>query len=161
MCIRDRQKAQPFLDALEIASERVRAFVNSILIRGQETQEHKHPAQKLSLIHIWHAHRSCTLLIVFRARSVPGNSVSQMPAAPFLPVCLSRGYRYSSSYRQGLHPRLFPRRARLWHRKAADCGFHGQLSDILPQEQGRSYTSWKTGWPHLWCYGTALSLIHI
>ena len=41
-----KQKAQPFLDALEIASERVRAFINSILIRGKETQEHKHPAQK-------------------------------------------------------------------------------------------------------------------
>ena len=38
-----KQKAQPFLDALEIASERVRAFINSILIRGKETQEHKHP----------------------------------------------------------------------------------------------------------------------
>lgn len=41
-----KQKAQPFLDALEIASEKVRAFINSILIRGKETQEHKHPAQK-------------------------------------------------------------------------------------------------------------------
>ena len=41
-----KQKAQPFLDALEIASERVRAFINSILIRGKKTQEHKHPAQK-------------------------------------------------------------------------------------------------------------------
>ena len=41
-----KKKAQPFLDALEIASERVRAFINSILIRGKETQEHKHPAQK-------------------------------------------------------------------------------------------------------------------
>ena len=41
-----KQKAQPFLDALEIASERVRAFINSILIRGKETQEHKHPARK-------------------------------------------------------------------------------------------------------------------
>ena len=30
-----KQKAQPFLDALEIASERVRAFINSILIRGK------------------------------------------------------------------------------------------------------------------------------
>ena len=29
-----KQKAQPFLDALEIASERVRAFINSILIMG-------------------------------------------------------------------------------------------------------------------------------
>ena len=41
-----KQKAQPFLDALEIASERVRAFINSILIRGKETQEHEHPAWK-------------------------------------------------------------------------------------------------------------------
>ena len=41
-----KQKAQPFLDALEIASERVRAFINSILIRGKKTQEHKHPDRK-------------------------------------------------------------------------------------------------------------------
>ena len=41
-----KQKAQPFLDALEIASERVRAFINSILIRGKQTQEHEHPARK-------------------------------------------------------------------------------------------------------------------
>jgi len=41
-----KQKAQPYLDALEIASERVRAFINSILIRGKETQEHKAPARK-------------------------------------------------------------------------------------------------------------------
>ena len=41
-----KQKAQPFLDALEIASERVRAFINSILIRGKELYEHKHPARK-------------------------------------------------------------------------------------------------------------------
>ena len=41
-----KKKAQPFLDALEIASEKVRAFINSILIRGKETQEHKHPARK-------------------------------------------------------------------------------------------------------------------
>ena len=41
-----KQKAQPFLDAIEIASERVWAFVNSILARGKETQEHKHPAHK-------------------------------------------------------------------------------------------------------------------
>ena len=36
-----KQKAQPFLDALEIASEKVRAFINSILARGKETQEHR------------------------------------------------------------------------------------------------------------------------
>ena len=41
-----KQKAQPFLDAIEIASERVWAFVNSILARGKETQEHKHPSRK-------------------------------------------------------------------------------------------------------------------
>ena len=41
-----KQKAQPFLDALEIASERVRAFLNAILARGKETQEHKAPARK-------------------------------------------------------------------------------------------------------------------
>ena len=41
-----KQKAQPFLDALEIASEKVRAFINSILARGKETQEHKTPARK-------------------------------------------------------------------------------------------------------------------
>jgi hypothetical protein len=40
------KKAQPYLDALEIASERVRAFVNSILARGKETQEHKMSARK-------------------------------------------------------------------------------------------------------------------
>ena len=39
-------QAQPFLDALEIASEKVRAFINSILIRGKQTQEHEHPARK-------------------------------------------------------------------------------------------------------------------
>ena len=41
-----KQKAQPFLDALEIASEKVQAFINSILIRGKQTQEHEHPARK-------------------------------------------------------------------------------------------------------------------
>jgi len=41
-----KQKAQPFLDALEIASERVRAFLNSILTRGQEKQERKQPDHK-------------------------------------------------------------------------------------------------------------------
>ena len=41
-----KQKAQPFLDAIAIASEKVWAFVNSILSRGKETQEHKHPARK-------------------------------------------------------------------------------------------------------------------
>lgn len=41
-----KQKAQPFLDALEIASERVRAFLDVVLSRGKETQEHKAPARK-------------------------------------------------------------------------------------------------------------------
>ena len=41
-----KKKAQPFLDALEIASEKVRAFLNSILTRGKETQEHKQPDRK-------------------------------------------------------------------------------------------------------------------
>ena len=41
-----KQKAQPFLDAIEIASEMVWAFVHAILARGKETQEHKHPARK-------------------------------------------------------------------------------------------------------------------
>lgn len=41
-----KKKAQPFLDALEIASERVRAFLNSILARGKETQERKQSAPK-------------------------------------------------------------------------------------------------------------------
>ena len=44
-----KQKAQPFLDAIEIASERVWAFVHAILARGKETQEHKHPARKRKL----------------------------------------------------------------------------------------------------------------
>ena len=34
------------LDALEIASERVRAFLDVVLSRGKETQEHKAPARK-------------------------------------------------------------------------------------------------------------------
>ena len=41
-----KKKAQPFLDALEIASERVRAFLDVVLSRGKETQEHKEPARK-------------------------------------------------------------------------------------------------------------------
>ena len=38
-----KKKAQPYLDALEIASERVRAFLNAILAIGQQ-QEHSQPA---------------------------------------------------------------------------------------------------------------------
>ena len=41
-----KQKVQPFLDALEIASERVRAFFGVVLSRGKETPEHKQPARK-------------------------------------------------------------------------------------------------------------------
>ena len=41
-----KQKAQPFLDALEIASERVRAFISAVLSRGKETKELKTPARK-------------------------------------------------------------------------------------------------------------------
>ena len=39
-----KKKAQPYLDALEIASERVRAFLNAILARGRQQQEHIQPA---------------------------------------------------------------------------------------------------------------------
>ena len=41
-----RKKAQPYLDAMEIASERVRAFLNVILARGRQQQEHSQPAGK-------------------------------------------------------------------------------------------------------------------
>ena len=41
-----KKKVQPFLDAIEVASERVWAFVNSVLAKGKETQEHKAPARK-------------------------------------------------------------------------------------------------------------------
>lgn len=41
-----KKKAQPYLDALEIASERVRAFLDAILARGRETQGHKKFARK-------------------------------------------------------------------------------------------------------------------
>ena len=41
-----KQKVQPFLDAIEIASERVWDFVNTVLAREKETQEHKAPARK-------------------------------------------------------------------------------------------------------------------
>ena len=41
-----KKKAQPYLDALEIASERVRAFLDVILARGRETQEHKKSTRK-------------------------------------------------------------------------------------------------------------------
>ena len=41
-----KKKAQPFLDALEIASERVRAFLDVVLSRGKEAQEHKQSARR-------------------------------------------------------------------------------------------------------------------
>ena len=41
-----KKKAQPFLDALEIASERVRAFLDVVLSKGKETQKHEHTARK-------------------------------------------------------------------------------------------------------------------
>ena len=41
-----KQKVQPFLDAIEVTSERVWAFVNSVLAKGKETQGHKAPARK-------------------------------------------------------------------------------------------------------------------
>ena len=41
-----KKKAQPYLDALEIASERVRAFLSAVLARGKETRELKTPARK-------------------------------------------------------------------------------------------------------------------
>ena len=105
-----------------------------------------------------HAHRSCRLPAAFQARSAPGSSASQKPAAPFPPVCRSRECRHSSKYHQGQHLRRFPRCPRLSHRKAADCGCHGQLSDILPQGQDRSCTSLQIHRLHLWCYGTAIPL---
>ena len=41
-----KQKAQPYLDALEIASERVRAFISAVLARGKETRGIQTPARK-------------------------------------------------------------------------------------------------------------------
>lgn len=41
-----KEKAQPYLDALEIASERVRTFLSAILTRGKETKEHTIPARR-------------------------------------------------------------------------------------------------------------------
>ena len=41
-----KKKAQPYLDALEIASEKVRVFLNAILARGQEKQKYRQPAHK-------------------------------------------------------------------------------------------------------------------
>jgi chaperonin cofactor prefoldin len=41
-----KKKAQPYLDALEIASERVRSFLSAVLARGKEQPEHTSPAHK-------------------------------------------------------------------------------------------------------------------
>ena len=41
-----KKKAQLYLDALEIASEKVRAFLNAILARGQEKHEHRQPDRR-------------------------------------------------------------------------------------------------------------------
>ena len=41
-----KKKAQPYLDALEIASEKVRAFISAVLTRGKETRELKTPARR-------------------------------------------------------------------------------------------------------------------
>ncbi|MGN0978601.1 MAG: plasmid recombination protein [Faecousia sp.] len=41
-----KEKAQPYLDALEIASDKVRAFLSGILARGKEKHEQKQPARK-------------------------------------------------------------------------------------------------------------------
>ncbi len=41
-----KKEVQPYLDAVKLAPERVRAFLYAILARGKETQEHKHPARR-------------------------------------------------------------------------------------------------------------------
>ena len=41
-----KKKAQPYLDALEIASEKVRAFIDAVLSRAREKQEHRQPARR-------------------------------------------------------------------------------------------------------------------
>ena len=41
-----KKKAQPYLDALEIASEKVRAFLDAVLARGKEAHERKQSARK-------------------------------------------------------------------------------------------------------------------
>ncbi len=41
-----REKAQRYLDALEIASEKARAFLSSILTRGKQEEKHNQPARK-------------------------------------------------------------------------------------------------------------------
>jgi len=41
-----KKKAQPYLDALEIASEKVRAFISSILRSGVDEREQTMPARR-------------------------------------------------------------------------------------------------------------------
>ena len=41
-----KKKAQPYLDALEIASEKVRAFIDAVLTRARDKQEHRQPNRK-------------------------------------------------------------------------------------------------------------------
>ncbi len=41
-----KKKAQPYLDALEVAADKVRAFLSALLSRGKETQEHTTPARR-------------------------------------------------------------------------------------------------------------------
>lgn len=33
------EQAQPYLDAVKLAPERVRAFINAVLVRGKEVQD--------------------------------------------------------------------------------------------------------------------------
>ena len=40
------EQAQPYLDAVKLAPERVRAFLNSILTKAKETIEHKQPVRR-------------------------------------------------------------------------------------------------------------------
>ncbi|MCD7753464.1 MAG: hypothetical protein LUH41_02825 [Clostridiales bacterium] len=39
-------QVQPYLDAIELAPERVRAFLNAIMTRPKETKEHTQPARR-------------------------------------------------------------------------------------------------------------------
>ena len=41
-----KKKAQPYLDALEVAADKVRAFLSALLTRGKDTQEHTTPARR-------------------------------------------------------------------------------------------------------------------
>ncbi|MCC8080904.1 MAG: hypothetical protein LIO80_02630 [Lachnospiraceae bacterium] len=39
-------QVQPYLDAIKLAPERVRAFLNAIMTRPKETKEHTQPARR-------------------------------------------------------------------------------------------------------------------